>query len=209
MIRELEKIAETIPSMGGREIGPLLREYAAGVKPGRAIVEVGSWLGAGTAQMALGVLDAGNEVPIHCYDFWRATASEVAKAARAGVILETGEDTLPLVMDYLADYDVEIGFHQGDIRKATWIPQPIGLYVDDAAKREDAFLHVMQTFSPWFIPNETVVVLMDYYYFEHTDAEGMDFQHRFVTARPDQFMPLGRPREDKSAAIFLYTGGEF
>jgi hypothetical protein len=36
----------------------------------------------------------------------------------------------------------------------------------------------------------------------------MDFQHRFVTARPDQFMPLGRPREDKSAAIFLYTGGK-
>ena len=57
MKKSLAEIADRIPSMGGMEIGPALREFARAAGPNKAIVEVGCWLGAGTAQLALGVLE--------------------------------------------------------------------------------------------------------------------------------------------------------
>ena len=59
----LHELAEKIPSMGGTEIGALLREAARNAPSNTAIVEVGCWLGAGTAQLALGIRERQNPRP--------------------------------------------------------------------------------------------------------------------------------------------------
>jgi hypothetical protein len=146
--------------MGGTEVGPWLRRWAS--ECSTSIVEVGSWLGAGTAQLALGARESG--ASIHVYDNWRATEEEVEKARRAGVELRRGQDTLPLVRANLELFDVDITFHQGDIRRSAWPGGPIGLYVDDAAKQPRTFRHVVSTFAPHW-QDGCVVVLMDYWYF--------------------------------------------
>ena len=53
---DLNDIADGIPSMGGRRFGSLLRRLACDALSGTSIVEVGCWLGAGTAQLALALL---------------------------------------------------------------------------------------------------------------------------------------------------------
>ena len=67
---DLYAMANRIPSMGGREIGPVLRNLARHAPAGTSIVEVGTWLGAGTAQLALGIRERArpSEVALHCYD---------------------------------------------------------------------------------------------------------------------------------------------
>jgi hypothetical protein len=158
---DLERHARSLPSMGGTEIGPWLRRWASECSTN--IVEVGSWLGAGTAQLALGARESG--ASIHVYDKWQATGPEVGKAGRVGLDLHEGQDTLPLVREHLAPFDVDITFHKGDVRKATWPGGPIGLYVDDAAKQPRTFRHIASTFGPHW-EDGCVVVLMDYWFFE-------------------------------------------
>jgi predicted O-methyltransferase YrrM len=63
---ELELLASRIPSMGGTEIGAQLRRAARLAPANTAIVEVGSWLGAGTAQLALGVRDRPSADSMAC-----------------------------------------------------------------------------------------------------------------------------------------------
>src|SRR5690606_12370375 len=53
-LARLERLADEFPSMGGKKIGPFLRKLARAAPSHTAIVEVGSWLGAGTAQLAIG-----------------------------------------------------------------------------------------------------------------------------------------------------------
>src|SRR5262245_66502353 len=95
---DLEVLADQIPSMGGATIGAFLRLLARQAAAGSAIVEVGTWLGSGTARLALGVRDRGPEasLDIHCYDAWLATRDEAAEArTQTGIVLGPHEDTLP------------------------------------------------------------------------------------------------------------------
>ena len=97
-LRELTALSAQLPSMGGKEIGAFLRRVARDAPQGSAIVEVGCWLGAGTAQLALGVREraAGDTIPIIAYDRWVARESEVEKASKqAGLSFIKGMDTLP------------------------------------------------------------------------------------------------------------------
>ena len=115
---DLNDIADGIPSMGGRKLGPLLRRLACDAPNGTSIVEVGCWLGAGTAQLALGIKDRERpgEVSLHCFDRWRAQRSEVEKAAqKARLRFTVSENTLPHVRRTLEPFEVPIQFHQGDI----------------------------------------------------------------------------------------------
>ena len=81
---DLKAVADQIPSMGGRKIGAWLRQAARDAPSNTSIVEVGCWLGAGTAQLALGIRERPypKDVSLHCYDRWKATTSEVDKALR-------------------------------------------------------------------------------------------------------------------------------
>ena len=132
--------------------------------------EVGTWLGAGTAQLALGIREKPDpgEVSLHCYDRWRATPLEAEAAARWGVRLSVGEDTLPRTRRTLEPFNVPVRFHKGDILQSCWDGGPISVYVDDAAKSPREFCHMLLTFGPSWVPGQTVLVLMDYNFWKKT-----------------------------------------
>lgn len=140
--------------MGSRKIALWLTEYAAAVPGSQAIVEVGAWLGAGTRYL---VRERG---PLYVYDRFEASLSEVEKAAKFGVMLTFGQDTLPWVKGRLPE---GIHFVKGDLQHSRYDGPPIGLYVDDASKSEKLWSRSMRTFEPHFVKG-TVIVLMDYHY---------------------------------------------
>jgi hypothetical protein len=205
-IEELERRAAQIPSMGGREAGPLLRSLARDAPPNTAIVEVGSWLGSGTAQLAIGVRERGDRQPmrIHAYDRWIASSGEIEKAMRkANLRFEKGEDTLPWVMDILRPFDVPITFVKGDIYCARWGDEPISVYVDDAAKAPKRFFHMLRTFGPHWIPGLTTLVLMDYFDWQKSGSEWHKCQTYFIESHSEYFEPVQGFRKGSNAA-FIY-----
>jgi hypothetical protein len=199
-----------IPSMGGRQIGPFLQRAAAAVPDGMAIVEVGTWLGAGTAELARGV-QGRNPVPaLHGYDLFTASALEVRRAGAEGITLAVGQDTRPVVEALLAPLGVPVTLHRGNVLDATWQGGEIGLYVDDAAKTPSAFFCALDTFAPCWFPGRTTVVLMDYTFYKRLDSARARRRHRvqedFVTRHADCFERLDVPEfEGMSCAAFRYV----
>lgn len=197
----LRAYAQSLPSQGGVEIGPWLEKYAAQAPAGSAIVELGSWLGAGTAFLALG---ANETSEIHVYDRWEASPLEVEKAARFGVALRHGEDTLPRVMRALEPFRAKIVFHKGSLKELYWGFTPIGVYVDDATKVEPLWLKAMAVFKPHFIAGETILVLMDYH-FDEKGGEKYAAQKRYM-AGSREFEWIADRIGGSSAAVFRYLG---
>ena len=205
-LSQLERIAALFPSMGGKEIGPFLRGLVRTAPASTAIVEVGSWLGAGTAQLALGLRERGADqsVAIHTYDRWVATKPEIEKAERkANIRFSPNQDTLPWVMQALHPFGVGIKFIKGDILAANWAGGPISVYVDDAAKQPARFFHVLRTFGPSWIPGVTVLVLMDFHFWEKTGSEEHKCQKYFIDAYSEYFTQMEDFRRDSNAA-FVY-----
>ncbi len=198
-----------IPSMGGREIGRYLQQWASEVKDGHDIVELGVWLGAGTAQMARGVGD--RSVTVWGFDRFRACASQVKKARKQGVILRPSVDTLPVVMGslILAGVLEQCTLIKGTIPPMAYTGRPIGLHVDDACKRGGVFLRALKTFGPHWIPGVTVVVLMDFWYFERKPTvRGLEFQYQWMVEHRACFEVLMDRMPGVSGAAFRYIGGE-
>lgn len=207
---ELRAYARSFPSQGGVEIGPWLEKYASEVAPGSAIVEVGCWLGAGTAFLALGAMRS--RAIVHTFDRWSATEEEVEKAAKFGVALKPFADTLPIVRAMLEKIPAAIYFHQGRIRETTWPDCPIGLYVDDATKVAPLWEHAMRVFRPHFIPGKTILVLMDYFFFESMRKQGRENWERYraqadyMQAHAAEFQMLESRIGGTTAAVFRYLG---
>jgi hypothetical protein len=196
--------------MGGRQIGPFLQRAAAAVPEGMAIVEVGTWLGAGTAEIARGVQGRNPAPRIHGYDLFTASALEVRRAGAEGVTLKAGQDTRPLVEALLAPLEVPVTLHRGNILDATWPGGEIGLYVDDAAKTPSAFYCALDTFAPYWVPGRTTVVLIDYTFYTRLDTRRARRRHRvqqdFVTRHAACFERLDVPEfEGMSCAAFRYV----
>lgn len=201
-LEQLRDYAKTFPSQGGVEIGPWLERYAAEVPAGSAIIELGTWLGAGTAQLALGALKSG--AMIHTYDSFKAGAHHRIKAAKRGIALTPGENVLPRVVEALKPFGDGIVFHKKKITDAKWQGPPIGLYVDDATKLEPVWLHAMAVFGPWFIAKQTLLVLMDYH-FDEKAGEAYGAQKRYM-AENKQFTQIEDRIGNTSTAVFRYLG---
>lgn len=202
----LERLAAEIPSMGGAKLAQVLRRCAHQAPAGTTLVEVGSWLGAGTAQLAIGVgnRSQGESVAIHCYDRWKATAAEVGKASRHGVYLTEDGDLLPAVRDLLQPFQVPIHFHQGELSESRWNGQPIGVYIDDASKTPPLFCHALLTFGASWIPGQTVLILMDYHDWKKDDNCDHKCQKHFIEANRQCFEPIQNETSDISASFEMF-----
>lgn len=192
--------------MGGSELGPQLEYFAR--KSLGAVVEVGSWMGAGTVHLARGVAKTGNQLFI--YDRWKATQDEVRKAQTAGVTISASEDLLPHVRKNVEKITSNAHFVQGDIINAKYSGGPIGLYVDDAAKTEAIFRYVTGLFAPHWMDGATIV-LMDFYHYRK-GGERFRFQETVVSAFPESFEQIGLDNsQELSGAAFTYriSSGRF
>lgn len=182
---------QSIPAMSGYEIGQYLRDVAATLDAPQCIVEIGPWLGANTAQMGAGTVGQDRPAPIHAYDLFQARSDEVRKAAALGIEIAEGEDTRPLVRKLIEPFGGDVRLHKGDIMDITWDGAPVGLYVDDAAKTPTHFYNMMATFAPSFVPGETIVVLMDYRFWEDRPTRRararFRVQQNLVERYPDSF----------------------
>jgi hypothetical protein len=208
--RMLENKAKKIPSMNWQTLKNRLREYASKVESGQSIVEVGTWLGACTAHMMLGILDSGNDVNIHMYDRFITYQSQVAKAAAEGVELQEGKEYLTLVKSNIDLFEVPYFVNMGNNKTSTYDgKRKIGLFVDDASKKRDAFQHSINTFQPHFIPGKTIVALLDYWYFEKKPSKGYECQFNYMN-KNERYEYIGRiENEDgqkSSEAFFLFKG---
>lgn len=192
--------AQSLPTMNPQPVGELLHRYASHCDQG-AIVEIGAWLGFGTAHLALGSLKSG--APLHVYDGFQVRGLEREKAKKYGLYLCDGEDTLPLVKKALEPFGANITFHKGDIRTAEYSNGPIGLYVDDAAKQQKLFEPMMRTFGAHF-SDGTILVLLDFWYFNTSGSKEHQYQHDFMRRWSDVFEPIPVGDGMGSAAIFRY-----
>lgn len=206
MVDDLAEYAANFPEMGGASIGPWLTEYAADTSSD--IVEIGTWLGAGTAHLALGARQSGAR--IHTFDRFEATDETVRKATPYGLNFALRDNTLPHVRAQLKPFGADIVFHKADLFDATWSGAPIGVYVDDAAKGPQLWAHVMRTFAPSWVDG-CLVVLMDYYYYRKWERQGVKSkarkfrrQREFVEARPRQFEQIADQLAGRSNAVFRY-----
>lgn len=185
--------------MSGPAWRPFLRELARAAPAETAIVELGSWMGAVTAQLALGLRSRQERhgIVIHSYDRWQATEAEVKKAwLKRRIQLESGQDTLPLVKDILAPFGETIRFHKGQIIDAEWCGDPISVHIDDATKSTKPFYHSLRTFGPCWMPGQTIVVLMDYNHWRRSGKETHKCQLNFIEAHRAHFVPVDTGRDN-------------
>lgn len=181
-----------IPSMGGREIGPVMDRYIQAMEPGLDVVEVGAWLGAGTIELAESMQSHGQAGTLHVYDRFKASKGEVIKALgkhryKNGirvdnqgepVKIKAGQDTLPIVKKFLEPYPF-VKFYKGDIKRLKYTGGKIGVLVVDAIKHDPGFTALMKKFEPHLAPG-AVVFLMDYWFFKYKPNSGTDCQGRYL-----------------------------
>jgi hypothetical protein len=202
----LKDYAARFPHMGGVKIGDILTELAERCPIGARIVEVGPWLGGGTAHLALG---APRNCYVHLYDRFQCYAADAKKAAAFGIPLQQNDDTLPHVKKALAPFGANIIYHRVDLNtRMIKFNAPINLYIDDASKHHTAWNNVMSAFKHHFIPNETLLVLMDYYYYERA-GNSYRTQYQYMTSGKyaHEFELVDDHVGATSTAIFRYLGG--
>lgn len=186
LIDKMESIADSIPSMGGKELGPFFDKYISNMDNGLSVVEIGAWLGAGTAQMALALCRNGkSDSKMYIYDRFKITKSEREKAEKQGLKIKAGTDSLPYVKKTLAPFSkvISMSFKKTDAHKAKYkSTAKIGLFVIDTAKRGEQFDAVMKHFRKHFVPGKTICFFMDYYYYLHRDDESLKHQKDVIEA---------------------------
>lgn len=206
-IKEIEALAEKIPNQGGHGISEQLQSYSSLIPAKTSIVEVGVWMGAGTSHLAIGQLRICGNAPIYCYDKFSASKAETEKARRFGIDIDIKQDTLPLVKKILKPIYSNIVFNKGDIKKISYDGPAIGMYVDDASKRKEKFIPVIEELEPHFIEG-TVIILMDYYFYQKRKGdESLKFQMQYMKKRKDNFKFIERPNPKGSTATFKYKKG--
>ena len=204
-----------IPSMGGRELGPVFDRHIKAMDYGLDVVEVGAWLGAGTYELATALKAHGHdETTLHVYDRFEADAGQVIKAAgrhrypagirvdNAGAVikLRNKEDTLPKVRRLLAGFPF-IRFYKGEIGGLRYKGKKIGVLVVDAVKRDPHFTALMKKLEPHLASGATVF-LMDFYYHQKVKGAGTECQGAYVK-RAKKFTLLEHPA-NLSCAVFRY-----
>jgi hypothetical protein len=187
-----------IPSMGGAALAPWFTQWA---RESNTVVELGTWLGAGTNHLA-----ATCPGTVYTYDEFVIRGNEVEKAAAYDVTVTRGQDSLPLVQSMLSHHR-NIVFTKGRIEDVQWQGGEIDLYVDDACKYGPEFLAALKIFSPYWIPGKTVVAFMDYwFYLARLKDPALKFQKDFITSHRESFSFIMTDKK-LGIAAFRYLGG--
>lgn len=212
MTIDLEKHAASIPSLGygGRCVAPQLRHYAAQVKPGHAIVELGPWLGSASAYLCLGRIDGGGVAEHHAFDLWESSAVNRSRLEEFHDLPATcAANLMEMYQKNIQPFGVPVTIH----RESAWGPGrwsggPIGLYIDDIGSCKEYTDGKFRKFAHAFVPG-AVIFLMDFYFYEsrsHREAI-YKYQQKFMKHNRARFEYIERPYGSR-CAIFKYLGGE-
>lgn len=198
-------IADKIPELGhgGKATKNYLVKYAQATRLGRAIIDIGPFLGSTTAYLAIG---AGSKNQIHSYDLWIADEGYTRKAkTQLGIELKQGSNLYSLWCKNIKPWNTNIYPHKEDIGKAFWLPKlPIGLYVDDAGQAASHIERLSHEFARYFVPGETILIMMDYFFYE-THHDERYLTQKIFFERDHRFKFVERCKSPSRAAIFRYN----
>lgn len=176
--------ATHIPSMLPDTVQAHMTRLASEWTGRGCVVECGAWLGATTAALCEGLVRAGYDRKLHVFDRWQATPAECGKAGHQGVLLEDGQNTLPVMLDLIGEHANMVVPHRGRIERAQWSADDhIELFVLDACKYEAVFMPTIRTFSKAWVPGVTVVALMDYHFYRRYKTGSPERERYSIHAR--------------------------
>jgi hypothetical protein len=199
-----------VPAMNHPDVFASLEQVGAMCGAG-AVVELGSWLGASAAALAVGMESAGKVAPFHLFDLWTPGPDEVRKAATVGFRIEPRSSIEQMCLYHVQREGVPVFPHRGRIEAATWKHGPIAVMVFDQAKRDPGWTHALRTFGPSWVADETIVCLLDFWFYRERQDRGETHdpylvQERFISRHAEAFEPLVG-LDAGSARFFRYRGG--
>ncbi|HWC98106.1 MAG TPA: hypothetical protein VG456_15205 [Candidatus Sulfopaludibacter sp.] len=124
-----------------------------------AIVELGTWLGGGTAALAEGLRIRGRAEKIQTYDRFEW---EPYMAALAASDLAPGGDFLACTLREISDYLPWADVHRADLCESDWAGGAIEILVVDVLGGWELANAVLKTFGPFLIPGRSRVVLASF-----------------------------------------------
>ena len=147
-----------------------------------AIVDLGSFLGGSSAFLAHGLSKnpAAGSVKVESFD--RFT---LAKFEREVFFKEhdleppADNDSFEIFKSNIAPLQEHIHPNKGDILNYTWNDGPIEILFVDLMKSAFIHDHVIETFMPHLIPNESILILQDFM-FENTGAWHMNLMEKLT-----------------------------
>lgn len=159
----LEVAADLLLSLHGTSARLELRTLAREAEGGTAVVHIGGWMGASTAQLAMGIRErtGGGEVRLHAVDRWRASRWDVRNAAIRGVRLRPGEDLLPRLRQAFEPYGTPVEWARPDVLASGWRGGPISLYVDGGAAEPALSVRALLACVGSWAPGRTRVAFLD------------------------------------------------
>jgi hypothetical protein len=202
-----------IPAMSPPEVHQYLKEIGQSWTGAGAAVEVGSWLGATSAALLDGLVEAGYDRPFWAFDRWRANESEVRKAAEWDVRLTLHQDLLPSYIKSVSKIYPNLQTIKGKVpwKFHSYSGDPMEVCLFDAPKRNPVFDDCIRFCEPHFIPGVTVLGLMDYYFYrsrrdvqENSDWKKFLAPVAFIEKFSDHFTLLREFPENGSCAFFRY-----
>lgn len=201
-----------IPAMSPPEVHNYIRDLGRAWTGQGCAMEVGCWLGATSAALLEGLVEAGYDKPFWAFDRWVANESEVRKAKDQKVKLKLKQDLMPVyAKNTLARYD-NVKMVKGNIPRSlkTYPAGPIEICLFDAPKRNPAFMGATAHVIRHFIPGVTVFGLLDYYFYVSRKRQRKgDWKKflapvNFIENHPENFTMLREFPNDGSCVFFRY-----
>jgi hypothetical protein len=210
--KKLMELASKVPELGGggKKIGDTLLTAAKNVENGQAIIEIGSYLGSATAFLCAGVKYSERDVEIHCYDKWQADETYKERAKKHNNLnFYLGQDLRPFFLENIDPIKIPVDTYKEDFGKVKkWeSKRKIGLLVHDAGCELSIMQNILKLFRRSFIKDKTLLILMDYYFYERKKEPEFKIQKAFMEKHKDTFMFI-RKIKNSRAAIFMYTGND-
>jgi hypothetical protein len=212
-ILALERFAHKIPDLGkgGKTIKEYLTLSGVAAESGTSIIDIGPFMGSTTSYLALGCNISKNDIELHAIDVWLADKDYVERSKiHLDFELQEGEDIKFIWEKNISPFCSEtfqIFGHKKSILDFRYeSKRPISVYVDDICNNKEKHDYSIKTFSPFFIPNRTVLYLMDYFFYERKPSASLKYQRIFMDLNSHVFLNVGRCGRTHTA-VFIYLGG--
>lgn len=202
-IEALRETADSIPSLGvGKGIGSYLERYAS--KAPHCIVEIGAWMGSNSAHIQIGRLLGAHGAKHHVFDPFSAEGVNAEKAKKYhGIEFNHKDDLIDIYKRNMARFGLPVIIHRESAFEGTWMYGQIDLFVDDFGCDKYQMRKKIKRFYPYFIPGKTIIIMVDYYFYETHGGSRYQYQRQLVKKNPGIFNFIERAGKSK-AAVFLY-----
>jgi len=203
-----------IPAMSPPVVHDYIRDLGRAWTGQGTAMEVGCWLGATSAALLEGLVEAGYDRTYWGFDRWQANEAEARKAAEQGVNIGVGQNLQPMFMKNVKARYEAIQAVRGNIPRTLnfYSPaEPIEICMFDAPKRNPTFIDSINMLLPHFIPGVTVLGLLDYHFYisRRDDQQKEDWEKflapvNFIRKYKENFELMAEFPNDGSCAFFKY-----